>query len=64
MQYNLLKHALFRNHSVADLKDLRVIDKSYHRNKSKSKIKEVVCIKQFRPSLNAQDYSVQLKLYN
>ena len=30
---HLLKHALVSNHPVVDLKDLKVIDKSYHRNK-------------------------------
>ena len=60
----LLKHALISNHSVIDLKDLKIIDKNYHRNKYKRKISEALYIKQYRPLLNSQEYSVQLKLFN
>ena len=63
-QSHLLKHALASNHPVVDLKDLQIIDKNYHRNKSKRKISEALYIKQYRPLLNTQEHSVQLKLFN
>ena len=63
-QSHLLKHALTSNHPVVDLKDLKIIDKNYHRNKSKRKISEALYIKQYRPLLNTQEHSVQLKLFN
>ena len=63
-QSHLLKHALISNHPAVDLKDFEVIDKSYHGNKYKSKISEVLYISQYRLSLNAQEHSVQLKLFN
>ena len=63
-QYHLVKHALIVNHSVVDLKDLKVIDKNYHGNKYNRKISEALYIKQYWPTLNAQEHSVQLKLFN
>ena len=41
-QSHLLKHGLISNHSVVDLKDLKVIDKNYYRNKYKRKISEAL----------------------
>ena len=63
-QSHLLKHALISSHPVVDLKDLKVTDKNYHGNKCKRKISEALYIKQCRPSLNAQEHSVRLKLFN
>ena len=63
-QSRLLKHALISNHPVVDLKDLKIIDKNYHGNKYKRKISEALYIKQYQPLLNAQEHSVQLKLFN
>ena len=63
-QSHLLKHALISNHPDVDIKDLNVVDKNYHGNKYKRKLSEALYIKQYRPSLNAQEYSVQLKLFD
>ena len=63
-QSHLLKHALISNHPVVDLKDLKVIDKNHHGNKYKRKISEALYIRQYRPLLNAQEHSVQLKVFN
>ena len=41
-----------------------VIDKNYHRNKYKKKLSEALYIKRYQPSPNAQEHSVQLKLFN
>ena len=57
-QFHLLKHALISNHPVIDLKDLKIIDKDYHGNKYNRKISEALYIKQYRPLLNSQEYSV------
>ena len=61
-QSHLLKHALISNHPVVDVKDLTSINKNYHGNKYNRKISEALYIKQYRPLLNAQEHSVQLKL--
>ena len=63
-QPHLLKYALISNQPVVDLKDLKIIDKNYHGNKYKRKVSEGLYIKQYRPLLNAQEHSVQLKLFN
>ena len=63
-QSHLLEYALISKQPVVDLKDLNIIDKNYHGNKYESKISEALYIKQYRPFLNAQEHSVQLKLFN
>ena len=62
-QSHLLQHAVISNHPVVDLKDLKVTENNYHGNKYKRKISEAFYIKQYRPSLNAQEYSVHLKVF-
>ena len=57
-QSHSVKRALISNHSVVDLKDLKIIDKNYNGNKYKRKISEALYIKQYRPLLNSQEYSV------
>ena len=52
---HLLTHALISN-QVVDLEDLKVTYKHYHGNKYKRKISEALYIKQYRPSLNAQEH--------
>ena len=63
-QSHLLRHALNNNHKTVDLKDFKIIDSSYHNNRFKTKISEALYIKQYKPSLNTQEQSVQLKLFN
>ena len=61
---HLLKHALTRNHQYFDLGNMKIIDSSFHNNKLKWKISEALYIKQHQPSLNSQEQSVELKLFN
>ena len=63
-QSHLLKHSLIRNHPIVDFKDPKLIDKNYHGNRYNRKISEALYSKQYRPSLNAQEHSVQLKLFS
>ena len=63
-QSHLLRHALNNNHKTVDLKDFKIIDSSYHNNRFKRKISEALYIKEYKPSLNTQEQSVQLKLFN
>ena len=63
-QSHLLKYVLISNHPVVDLKDLKVIAKNYRGNKYNRKISEVLYIKQYRSSLNTNEDSIQLKLFN
>ena len=63
-QSHLLRHALYNNHKTVDLKDFKIIDSSYHNNRFKRKISEALYIKEYKPSLNTQEQSVQLKAFN
>ena len=68
-QSHLLKHALTSNLPpcplpVADLKDLKFIEKNYHGNKYKKNISAALSIKEYQPSLDAQEHSVQLNFFN
>ena len=63
-QSHLLRHALNNNHKTLDLKNVKIIDSSYHNNRFKRKISEALYIKQHTTSLNTQQQSVELKLFN
>ena len=63
-QSHLVRHVLNNNHKRVDLKDFKIIDSSYHNNRFKRKISEALYIKQYKPSLNTQEQSVQLKLFD
>ena len=61
---HLLRHTLNNNHKTADLKDFKIIDFGYHNNSFKRKISEALYIKQYKPPLNTEEQSVQLKIFN
>ena len=63
-QSHLLRHALNNNHKTVVLKNVKIIDSSYHNNRFKRKISEALYIKQYTPSLNTQQQSVELKPFN
>ena len=46
------------------MKNLKIIDNSYHNNRFKRKLSEALYIKQYKPSLKTQEQSAQLKLFN
>ena len=57
-------HSIELSHKIVNTIDFKIIDKTFHNNKRKRKNAEVLWIKDLRPTLNTQDKSVQLKLYN
>ena len=59
----LIRLKISFRHKV-DLSNLKIIDSSFHGNKFKRKISEALYIKQYRPSLNSQEQSVELKVFN
>ena len=61
---HLFKHACNENHKHVDLDNIKVIDSGYHNNRFKRKISEALYIKQYKPTLNTQEQSIQLKLFN
>ena len=62
-QSHLIRHDLNNNHKTVDLKVLKIIGSSYHNNRFKRKISEALHIKQYKPSLNTQEHSVQIKSF-
>ena len=63
-QSHLLRTALNNNHKTVGMKDFKIIDSNYHNSRFITKISEALYIKQYKPSLNTQEQSVQLKLFN
>ena len=61
---HVLKHSIEKSHKNVNTTDFKIIDKSFHNNKQKRKIAEALWIKDLRPSLNTQEKSIQLKLFN
>ena len=60
----MLKHSIEKNHENVLAENFKVIAKNFKNNKWKRKISESLWIKDLRPTLNAQDKSVPLKLFN
>ena len=60
---HLLKHLLTQNHRHVNLGNMKIIESGFHYKKLKQKISETLYIKQYRPSLNSQEQSVELELF-
>ena len=61
---HLFKHAMETNHRTVTLHDCNIIGKGYKRSKFRRKLAESLHIKEKRSSLNTQEASVPLKLFN
>ena len=61
---HLVKHAIENNHLPAVKGDFTILDSVYRNNTRKRKIAEALMIKVKKPSLNAKEKSVELKLFN
>ena len=61
---HLFKHAMEKSHKTVTLDDFKIIGKSYKRSKFRSKLAESLNIKEKGSSLNIQEASVPLKLFN
>ena len=61
---HLFKHAMETNHKTVTLDDFKIIGKGYKRSKFRCKLAESLYIKEKRSSLNTQEASVLLKLFN
>ena len=61
---HLFKHAKETNHKTVTLDDFKIIGKGYKRSKFRRKLAESLHIKEKRSSLNTQEASVPLKLFN
>ena len=61
---HMLKHSLKNNHKQVSFKDFRILRSGYTNSKIKRKISDVLFVKELRLSLNTQETSVSLLLYN
>ena len=61
---HMFKHILKNNHKHVSLEDFHILRNGYTNSKFKQKISKVLFIKELRPSLNTQETSFPLLLYN
>ena len=61
---HVLKHSIKRGHNNVDIADFRILAHGFRSNRFKRRISEALFIKQLKPSINSQEKSVPLKLFN
>ena len=61
---HMYKHSVEQEHPTVKLSDFTILSQGYKLRKFKRKISEALFIKENRPSLNKQEKSVPLKLFN
>jgi hypothetical protein len=61
---HLVKHSIESEHSAVDTANFEIIGNSYRHNNKKRRIAEALFVKKLKPSLNVQEKSVPLKLFN
>jgi len=61
---HVLKHAKEKDHELASHEHFEMLGSNFHGNKYKRRISEALFIKEFKPSLNVQEKSFPLKLFN
>ena len=61
---HLFKHAKETNHKTVTLDEFKIVGKGYKRSKFRCKLAESLHIKEKHSSLNTQEASVPLKLFN
>ena len=60
---HLVKHSIESGHDPVCHGNFRILDKGYN-NTFKRKVAEALLIKKHKPSLNVQEKSVKLELFN
>ena len=60
----MVKHNIETSHTDVNAANFKIIDMNFSNNKRKRKIAESLWIKDLRPTLNVQEKSVPLKLFN
>ena len=61
---HLFKHAVESGHKVLNVTNYSIIGKGYGNNIKKRKIAEALLIKEIKSTLNRQDQSIALRLFN
>ena len=61
---HVVKHSFTANHKIVNMEHFNILKSGYSNYIYKRKISEALFVKQFRPTLNVQDNSVPLQLFN
>ena len=61
---HLFQHAVVNKHRNASYDDFKIIGSGFRNKTLKRMVAEALLIKQLRPTLNVQEKSVELKLFN
>ena len=61
---HLLKHSIESGHKLLEAVDSKIIGTGYRNNTMKRKLSEPLFIKELKPTLNKQEKSLPLKLFN
>ena len=61
---HMVKHNIETSHTDVNTANFKIIDINFSNNKTKRKIAETLWIKDLRPTLNVQEKSIPLKLFN
>ena len=61
---HMLRHTLQSGHPSVSLNEFKILRKGFNNNRVKRKISEALLIKQYRPTLNTQENSISLELFN
>ena len=61
---HMVKHNIETSHTNVNTANFKIIDMNFSNNKRKRKIAESLWIKDLRPTLNVQEKSIPLKLFN
>ena len=61
---HLYKHSIETGHQTLEISDYRIIGNEYGNNWKKGEIAEALLIEELKSTLNKQDKSIPLKLFN
>ena len=61
---HLLKHSIESGHKPLEAIDYKIIGTGYRKNTIKRKLSEALFIKELKPTLNQQEKSLLIKLFN
>ena len=61
---HILKHQIEKKHACPQYENFKVISSEFHNNTKKRKLSEALWINTLRLSLNKQEKSIPLKLFN
>ena len=61
---HVLKYSFTAKHETVDIGHFQILNRGYSNNTYKRRVSEALLVKQYRPTLNVQDNSVPLQLFN